>query len=515
MGFIDEVQAWLRRQPEPPQVLPEVPAELNLAGRREVMFKATESISPPRWQRAAHARWTTPGFLERFIAELVTEIRSGVGATWKGSRLLRAVDQSLRASVRNESLVGGEVGGPVVALELDRVRRLAEQRAGTLLESPASSIQDLGAWCRATGLLDDDGQPSSVGRVFIRLVGREAVVFILEIEVSLSLGASDDLRVSRSTLAALARDNLVYDDDIDPAHWAPYNYQCLKRLSALGVAVHVQVAADEIDRFYLSDDARDIIETVLDPSPNPYRALVQALQDAERGRLATTATGQAPTAGTDLAYVRMVVHELRNATLPLSNALNRLWTELERSGGPDPVRVDELRQRVERAMDRIDDFTRQSAHLAAAVTSESFSLRDVVEEAVRATEPDRNGRIRVDLDGIDDATIEGGRVRWVLLFVNLLRNAAQVRSGPGTVWISTEWSLGGPLHVFVDDDGPGVPEELRERVFELGVSTRGGSGTGLHEARMTTLLSNGSLRCETAPKGGARFHIQVPARRRT
>lgn len=96
--------------------------------------------------------------------------------------------------------------------------------------------------------------------------------------------------------------------------------------------------------------------------------------------------------------------------------------------------------------------------------------------------------------------------------VNLLRNAAQVRDGKGSVWVSTQLDDAGGLHIFVDDDGPGVPEELRERVFDLGQSSRGGSGLGLTSAMRTARASFGTLTCESSPRGGARFHFSLPRR---
>lgn len=261
----------------------------------------------------------------------------------------------------------------------------------------------------------------------------------------------------------------------------------------------------------LNPEHAELVNTVLDPTPNPIRALVRALLEAERGRVLTEQTGLQQTS--DLGFARMVIHELRNITLPLSTATSQLWGELSRAGGPDAARVTALRDRVDRSVERIGSFARDSARLLQATEPEPLSLREVVEEAVRATEADRNGRIAVEHSELAQASIVGPRPRWVLLFVNLLRNAAQARAGKGVVWISTEWDLVGKLHVFVDDDGPGVPEELREQIFEQGVSTRGGMGSGLFDARTTVILAGGALTCEASPRGGARFHLHVPARR--
>jgi signal transduction histidine kinase len=70
--------------------------------------------------------------------------------------------------------------------------------------------------------------------------------------------------------------------------------------------------------------------------------------------------------------------------------------------------------------------------------------------------------------------------------------------------------------VAVDDHGPGVPPELRDRIFEPfyrlpGASEReGGVGLGLSLVKSIALRHSGSIRCEEAPGGGARFVLELP-----
>lgn len=512
MGFIEDAQDWLRARDEAPVVAPELPKGVSIDGRREVMWEALASIQRRSARADAHARWSRPGYLEAFVAEVGAAICSGLGARWKRPQLVTAIDGVLRAAIGEYELRNPDPHSDVIALELARISDATLERLAPSfrVDVPGDALSE---WARANRLVDAEGRTTAVGRAFMGLVGREAVYFALELETFLSTGVADEHRVSRRTLAELAEGTLDYSDHLDPDDCPRHNYLALKRLGRMGVADHVR-EQEGTDEFSISSDGHELVRAVLDPAPNPYRALARALLDAERGHLTTTLTGAAAPPETDLAYVRMVVHELRNVTLPLSNALDRLWTEIERPEPPDPARMLELRQRVERSLARMTEFTRDSARLAAVVTPESFPLVDIVEEAIAATEADRNGRIRVQSRDLTTIRIDGQRARWLLLFVNLLRNAAQSRAGSGNVLITADWTLGGPVQILVDDDGPGIPEELREQIFELGVSTRGGSGMGLHDARTTVLLSGGTLRCEASPMGGARFRIQVPARRR-
>ena len=97
---------------------------------------------------------------------------------------------------------------------------------------------------------------------------------------------------------------------------------------------------------------------------------------------------------------------------------------------------------------------------------------------------------------------------------NLLRNAQKYANAQ--MALSAARKLGG-VTIVVDDDGAGIPEEEREKVFEpfyrLDRSrdrNTGGFGLGLSIASKAVSLHGGSLRIETSPLGGARFVITLP-----
>lgn len=97
---------------------------------------------------------------------------------------------------------------------------------------------------------------------------------------------------------------------------------------------------------------------------------------------------------------------------------------------------------------------------------------------------------------------------------NLLRNAQKYAAG--RVLLSARRSADG-TEIAVDDDGPGIPEDERERIFDpfyrLDRSrdrATGGFGLGLSIARKAVALHGGSLRAEASSLGGARFVIRLP-----
>jgi two-component system OmpR family sensor kinase len=98
---------------------------------------------------------------------------------------------------------------------------------------------------------------------------------------------------------------------------------------------------------------------------------------------------------------------------------------------------------------------------------------------------------------------------------NLLRNAQKYASG--RILLSASRAEGA-VEIVVDDDGPGIPESEREKVFDpfyrLDRSrdrATGGFGLGLSITRKAVALHGGTVRTEVSPLGGARFVITLPA----
>jgi len=94
----------------------------------------------------------------------------------------------------------------------------------------------------------------------------------------------------------------------------------------------------------------------------------------------------------------------------------------------------------------------------------------------------------------------------------LLSNAAEALPRGGEIAIETA-GVNGSIEVAVADSGPGVPVELRERVFEPFFTTRArGVGLGLAVARQIVEAHGGKIEIGDAPAGGALFRIRLPAR---
>ncbi|XXY50182.1 ATP-binding protein [Sorangium sp. So ce269] len=141
---------------------------------------------------------------------------------------------------------------------------------------------------------------------------------------------------------------------------------------------------------------------------------------------------------------------------------------------------------------------------------DEIDLDDVVlEEAARAR------AAPVDTRGVSAAKVRGDRRGLEHLVRNLLDNAA--RYAASRVIVTTEID-DREVVLRVDDDGPGIPEQDRARVFERFTrvaSSRsrdaGGAGIGLALVQRITDQHGGAVRAGRSPQGGARLEVRLPA----
>jgi two-component system OmpR family sensor kinase len=141
---------------------------------------------------------------------------------------------------------------------------------------------------------------------------------------------------------------------------------------------------------------------------------------------------------------------------------------------------------------------------------EPTDVGQVLVEAAAEIGPMADGHeLTVDAD---EAVVDGARDELHRLALNLIENA--LRHTPGGTHVHADVTAGnGEVVLTVQDDGPGVPPELRERVFERfvrGTGDRGSSsGLGLSIVRAVAESHGGSVRLEDAAPG-ARFVVRLP-----
>lgn len=173
--------------------------------------------------------------------------------------------------------------------------------------------------------------------------------------------------------------------------------------------------------------------------------------------------------------------------------------------------------RLEKMVGQMLEATRiQAGGLKPQLTTEDVAK--LVARGVEKVQPlltAAHCQVRVSLEPSHFlAQVDGARVQQVV--INLMENASKYSAG-GTIEVSGHFDER-ELRISVGDDGPGVPEEDRERLFEPFVRGKSatkasGSGLGLYIAKAIVEAHGGTLSLGASPQGGALFTIVLPTRK--
>jgi two-component system, NtrC family, nitrogen regulation sensor histidine kinase NtrY len=212
---------------------------------------------------------------------------------------------------------------------------------------------------------------------------------------------------------------------------------------------------------------------------------------------------------------RRHAHELRTPLTAARLELDRLRARAV--GGAPAAEVEAAADALSAELDRLARFAHRFVSFARLPAPRprrddlaAFAAETV--EAFRASWPAAEVRVARPAGEVA-ADFDRELLRQVL--VNLLDNAAQaLGEGGGRVTVTVAPTADGRPALEVADDGPGVPETLRERLFEPYVTGRpgaGGSGLGLAIARKIALDHGGDLELAPGAPPGARFRLTLPA----
>jgi two-component system NtrC family sensor kinase len=209
-----------------------------------------------------------------------------------------------------------------------------------------------------------------------------------------------------------------------------------------------------------------------------------------------------------------ITHEIRNPLASLSLNAELLSEQLSAGDGADVTEARALVAAMAREVDRLAEVTEEYlrfARLPRPVVAQ-VDAGELVEEFLSFTAPElaaQGIRLERRLEaGPLPVRADDGQLRQVLL--NLVRNARDAAGPGGTVTVSAR-ADGGQVELGVADDGPGIPDAVRERMFEPFFTTKPqGTGLGLAVVRQIVRDHAGELVCETAPGQGTRMTVRLP-----
>jgi len=207
---------------------------------------------------------------------------------------------------------------------------------------------------------------------------------------------------------------------------------------------------------------------------------------------------------------RRVAHEIKNPLTSMRIAVDQLGRPGGLSDAAASVAVEVLSAETER-LDRLAREFAEFGRLPEGPQSD-VDLVELLEELGRTAVPEST-RVIVRANG-GRRSLVGHYDPLRRAFSNLLRNASEAMDGHGQIDIGVAGDGprdGGGLVVTIADHGPGIPDALRQRVFEPYFTTKNdGTGLGLALVRQTLEAHRAAISVDETPGGGATFTIVFP-----
>ena len=347
-------------------------------------------------------------------------------------------------------------------------------------------------------------EPSVPAGLVEALVGAVCVLDAERIVRYLNAAAEELLGVSRRRVVGQALERVVSVD----ADW-------LHRLGA-AIAADRAFTVREVALTPPHAEAPRLVDasvTPWQPAEGPALAVVELVPVDRHLRIAREESLRAQEEASR-RLLRGVAHEIRNPLAGLRGAAQLLEAELETPA------LREYTQVIVREVDRLRDLVERMVGPVRPPERREINIHEVTEHVVQLLRAEAGPGVRVATEYDPSIPVlRADRDQLVQALLNLARNALQAVGEHGSVTLRThtlrQFTVRHVRHrlvaaVEVVDDGPGIPEDLRETLFQPMVSGRAeGSGLGLTIAQSLAGRHGGLIECDTGADGTV-FRMLLP-----
>jgi two-component system sensor kinase FixL len=211
----------------------------------------------------------------------------------------------------------------------------------------------------------------------------------------------------------------------------------------------------------------------------------------------------------------MIVHELTQPLTAIGNYMAAARNMLDRAN-PGPASLQTAVERAGEQAGRAIDIIRRLRGFASQgeSTPKAEPVPPLVKEAVELL------RVGTRTEGVviaipeepPDIAVLADKVQIQQVLLNLLRNAVEAVGGQERKEVALRFAVQeGSVEISIVDNGPGLAEEVRAKLFQPFVSTKGtGMGIGLSICQKIITAHDGRLWADPNPTGGTIFHLTLP-----
>ncbi len=221
------------------------------------------------------------------------------------------------------------------------------------------------------------------------------------------------------------------------------------------------------------------------------------------------------------AFLAMLAHELRNPLAPITHSMEILRRTGQQDSALRHRALDIMQRQLRQLVRLIDDLLDVSRITTGKLVlhTEQADLVRILQDALEATAPlleSRHHVLDVRLPS-GPVSLQADAMRLCQVFSNLLNNAGKYTADGGLISLRMR-ATDEEVEVSLRDNGIGIPEAMRQAVFDMFVqldgeqdSEPGGLGVGLYLARELIRLHGGSIQLnDRSPHRGSEFIVRLP-----
>lgn len=272
------------------------------------------------------------------------------------------------------------------------------------------------------------------------------------------------------------------------------------------------------DIAFARDGAESIhLDCTVSPIETPQARLLLEFRPIDQQLKAAREEQDAVQQRANRELIRNLAHEIKNPLGGIRGSAQLLDREL--AGVENAPALKEYTQVIIHEADRLQNLMHRLLSSHRAMQPAQISIHEILERVRKLIHAEFPGvKVKRDYDtSLPDIT--GDREQLIQAILNIMRNAAQAMKGEGEIVTRTRalrqvtlakkrYRLA--LELQIIDNGPGIPAEIRDRIFYPLVSGReGGTGLGLALAQSFVQQHHGSIEAESVP-GRTCFTLRLP-----